>query len=110
MSIVSINPFLTNYKEILSCDMMYVYILLLLYSETNVMFSLLNREAFDYIECSRIIYDMKQNHFDAFRFNLKFDDIKSVIEFGQLGKGKILHGEESYDRSIAGCARGKYLE
>lgn len=69
---------------------MYVYILLLLYPETNVVFSLLNGEAFDYIGSSRMIYDMKQNHFDALGFNMKLDNIKSIIEFGQLGKGKII--------------------
>ncbi|XP_020292273.1 nicastrin-like, partial [Pseudomyrmex gracilis] len=58
--------------------------------KTNVVFSLLNGEAFDYIGSSRMIYDMKQNHFDALGLNMKFDDIKSIIEFGQLGKGKIV--------------------
>lgn len=61
-----------------------------MYLETNVVFSLLNGEAFDYIGSSRIVYDLKQNNFNALGgVNLKLDDIKSVIEFGQLGKGKI---------------------
>lgn len=59
--------------------------------ETNVVFSLLNGEAFDYIGSSRMVYDLKQNNFNALGgINLKLDDIKSVIEFGQLGKGKVV--------------------
>ncbi|XP_014489410.1 PREDICTED: nicastrin isoform X2 [Dinoponera quadriceps] len=58
--------------------------------KTNVVFSLLNGEAFDYIGSSRMVYDLKQNNFNALGgTSLKLDDIKSVIEFGQLGKGEI---------------------
>ncbi|EFN84844.1 nicastrin [Harpegnathos saltator] len=58
--------------------------------KTNVVFSLLNGEAFDYIGSSRMVYDLRQNNFNALGgTNLKLDDIKSVIEFGQLGKGEI---------------------
>jgi len=67
----------------------YVY-LFSLYLETNVVFSLLNGEAFDYIGSSRMVYDLKQNNFNALGgTNLKFDDIQSVIEFGQLDKGEM---------------------
>ncbi|EZA50558.1 hypothetical protein X777_10909 [Ooceraea biroi] len=47
---------------------------------------------------SRMIYNMKQNNFNALGgINLKLDDIKSVIEFGQLGKGKIVLHSSSKD-------------
>jgi len=66
------------------------HVLLLSHLGTNVIFSLLNGEAFDYIGSSRMVYDLKQNNFNALGgINLKFDDIQSVIEFGQLGQGKI---------------------
>ncbi|EZA59665.1 Nicastrin [Ooceraea biroi] len=45
-----------------------------------------------------MIYNMKQNNFNALGgINLKLDDIKSVIEFGQLGKGKIVLHSSSKD-------------
>lgn len=54
------------------------------------MFSLLNGEAFDYIGSSRLVYNLKKGNFNALGgVNLKLDDIKSVIEFGQLNKGNI---------------------
>ncbi|XP_043262601.1 nicastrin isoform X1 [Colletes gigas] len=57
---------------------------------TNVVFSLLNGEAFDYIGSSRLVYDLKEGNFNALGgVNLKFDDIKCVIEFGQLNKGNL---------------------
>lgn len=67
--------------------------------KTNVVFSLLNGEAFDYIGSSRMVYDLKQNSFNALGgTNLKLDDIQSVIEFGQLGKGEIfLHSNGKDD-------------
>ncbi|KAL6257463.1 hypothetical protein P5V15_011033 [Pogonomyrmex californicus] len=69
---------------------------------TNVVFSLLNGEAFDYIGSSRMVYDMKQNNFNALGgVSLKFDDIKSVIEFGQLGKGKIFLHSNGQDDMIS---------
>ncbi|RLU27222.1 hypothetical protein DMN91_001022 [Ooceraea biroi] len=41
---------------------------------------------------------MKQNNFNALGgINLKLDDIKSVIEFGQLGKEKIVLHSSSKD-------------
>lgn len=37
-----------------------------------------------------MVYDLKQNNFNALGgINLNIDDIKSVIEFGQLGGGEI---------------------
>lgn len=67
------------------------------FSDTNVVFSLLNGEAFDYIGSSRFIYDLKEGNFNALGgVNLKFDDIKTVIEFGQLTKGKLfLHSNNA---------------
>jgi len=67
--------------------------------ETNVVFSLLNGEAFDYIGSSRMVYDLKQNNFNVLGgINMKLDDIKSIIEFGQLGKGEIiLHSSNTDD-------------
>ncbi|XP_011877502.1 PREDICTED: nicastrin [Vollenhovia emeryi] len=67
--------------------------------KTNVVFSLLNGEAFDYIGSSRMVYDLKQDNFNALGgTNLKFDDIQSVIEFGQLGKGELfLHSNGESD-------------
>ncbi|XP_029660762.1 nicastrin [Formica exsecta] len=67
--------------------------------KTNIVFSLLNGEAFDYIGSSRMVYDLKQNNFNALGgINLNIDDIKSVIEFGQLGTGEIfLHSNGEDD-------------
>lgn len=78
----------------------YVYLFSLLHLETNVVFSLLNGEAFDYIGSSRMVYDLKQNNFNALGTNLKFDDIQSVIEFGQLGKGEIFLHTNGKDDTI----------
>lgn len=46
-----------------------------------------------------MVYDLKQNSFNALGgTNLKLDDIQSVIEFGQLGKGEIfLHSNGKDD-------------
>jgi len=64
-------------------------------------FSLLNGEAFDYIGSSRMVYDLKQNNFNALGgINMKLDDIKSIIEFGQLGKGKIILHSSNKDDMI----------
>lgn len=68
---------------------MHIFISIVIFLETNVVFSLLNGEAFDYIGSSRMVYDLKQNSFNALGgINLKLDDIKSIIEFGQLSKGE----------------------
>ncbi|XP_031827543.1 nicastrin isoform X1 [Nomia melanderi] len=66
-------------------------------NKTNVVFSLLNGEAFDYIGSSRLIYDLKEDNFSALGgIKLKFDDIKSVIEFGQLSNGNLyLHSNNA---------------
>lgn len=81
--------------------MTYVYLFSLLFLETNVVFSLLNGEAFDYIGSSRMVYDMQQNNFNALGgTNLKFENIQSVIEFGQLGKGKIFFHSNGKDDLI----------
>lgn len=46
-----------------------------------------------------MVYDLKQNNFNALGgINLNIDDIKSVIEFGQLGTGEIfLHSNGEDD-------------
>lgn len=68
----------------------YISYYILLFLETNVIFSLLNGEAFDYIGSSRMVYDLKQNNFNALGgINLNIDNIKSVIEFGQLDREEI---------------------
>lgn len=66
------------------------------------MFSLLNGEAFDYIGSSRLIYDLKEDNFSALGgVKLKFDDIKTVIEFGQLSKGNLyLHSNNGKNSII----------
>ncbi|XP_017756108.1 PREDICTED: nicastrin isoform X1 [Eufriesea mexicana] len=71
-------------------------------NKTNVVFSLLNGEAFDYIGSSRLIYDLKEGNFNALGgVNLKFDDIKTVIEFGQLNKGKLyLHSNNGQNDDV----------
>ncbi|XP_014210820.1 nicastrin [Copidosoma floridanum] len=57
---------------------------------TNVVFSLLNGEALDYIGSSRLVYDLVQGNFVAIGGKtIKFNQISSVIELGQLGEGKI---------------------
>lgn len=48
-----------------------------------------------------MVYDLKQNNFNALGgTNLKLDDIQSVIEFGQLGKGKIFLHSNGRDDTI----------
>lgn len=46
-----------------------------------------------------MVYDLKHNNFNALGgINLNIDDIKSVIEFGQLGRGEIfLHSNGEDD-------------
>jgi len=91
--------FLFGYLCVCLTSLIIIY--LLSYLETNVVFSLLNGEAFDYIGSSRMIYDLKHNNFNALGgINLKFDDILSVIEFGQLGPGKIFLHSNSEDDII----------
>ncbi|KAK9296650.1 hypothetical protein QLX08_009467 [Tetragonisca angustula] len=71
-------------------------------NKTNVVFCLLNGEAFDYIGSSRFIYDLKEGNFNALGgVNLKFDDIKSVIEFGQLTEGELfLHSNNAQNDEV----------
>ncbi|XP_076277528.1 nicastrin [Lasioglossum baleicum] len=73
-----------------------------LIDNTNVVFSLFNGEAFDYIGSSRLIYDLKEGNFHALGgVQLKFDDIKSVIEFGQLSEGKLyLHSNNGENNTL----------
>ncbi|XP_076236424.1 nicastrin isoform X2 [Calliopsis andreniformis] len=70
--------------------------------ETNVVFSLLNGEAFDYIGSSRLVYDLKEGNFNALGgVNLKLDDIKCIIEFGQLNKGNLyLHSNNGKNNQM----------
>lgn len=56
-------------------------------NRTNVVFTLLNGEAFDYIGSSRLVYDLKEGNFNALGgTNLSLDQIATVIELGQLSK------------------------
>ncbi|KAK0078070.1 hypothetical protein PV326_009606, partial [Microctonus aethiopoides] len=58
-------------------------------SDTNVLFSLMNGEAFDYIGSSRFVYDLEQGNFDALAAgSLKLDSINTIIELGQLGNSE----------------------
>ncbi|XP_012280937.1 nicastrin [Orussus abietinus] len=66
--------------------------------KTNVMFSLLNGESFDYIGSSRLVYDIKEGNFNSLGGKtLTFDHIKSVIELGQLGKGQLYLHASNFD-------------
>jgi len=48
-----------------------------------------------------MVYDLQQNNFNALGgINLKFDDIQSVIEFGQLGQGEIFLHSNGKDNMI----------
>lgn len=71
-------------------------------SDTNVVFSLLNGESMDYIGSSRLVYDLKEGNFRSLGGRLlKFDQISSVIELGQLGEGPIyLHASNSQDSPL----------
>ncbi|XP_033325186.1 nicastrin [Megalopta genalis] len=71
-------------------------------SNRNIVFSLFNGEAFDYIGSSRLIYDLKEGHFHALGgVKLKFDDIESVIEFGQLSKENVyLHSNNGRNNTL----------
>ncbi|XP_066599037.1 nicastrin [Prorops nasuta] len=58
--------------------------------KTNVVFSLLNGEAFDYIGSSRMVYDLKQGNFNVLGgVNLKLNEVHSVIELDQLGDQRV---------------------
>lgn len=71
-------------------------------TDTNIVFSLLNGESFDYIGSSRLVYDLKNGHFNSLGgVNLKFDEIKSVVELGQLGNGNVyLHTANGENNEI----------
>ncbi|XP_014607330.1 PREDICTED: nicastrin isoform X1 [Polistes canadensis] len=59
-------------------------------NNTNVVFTLLNGEAFDYIGSSRLVYDLKEGHFNALGgISLKLNEILTVIELSQLSKGDL---------------------
>lgn len=98
-SIVRIN-LSSKLLQTFNYDIHMIY-MFLLYLETNVVFCVLNGEAFDYIGSSSMVYDLKHNNFNALGGTiLKFDDIQSVIEFGQLGKGKIFLHSNGNDDTI----------
>ncbi|XP_011297726.1 nicastrin [Fopius arisanus] len=66
-------------------------------SNENVLFSLLNGEAFDYIGSSRFAYDLKEGNFNALAGkNLPLDSIKTVIELNQLTDDKIFLHTNNY--------------
>ncbi|XP_008557145.1 nicastrin [Microplitis demolitor] len=67
---------------------------------TNVLFSLLNGESFDYIGSSRFVYDLKEGNFNALGGeNLKLNKIKTVIELGQLGNDKLYLHANNYENN-----------
>ncbi|XP_046743799.1 nicastrin isoform X2 [Diprion similis] len=66
--------------------------------KTNVVFSLLNGEAFDYIGSSRFVYDLKNGSFQSLGgTTLMFDQIRTVVELGQLGEGDIYLHSSNYE-------------
>ncbi|XP_074109466.1 nicastrin [Cotesia typhae] len=71
-------------------------------NHTNVLFSLLNGESFDYIGSSRFVYDLKEGNFNALGGkNLKFDKIQTVIELGQLGNDQLyLHANNHENNDV----------
>ncbi|XP_015588918.1 nicastrin isoform X2 [Cephus cinctus] len=71
-------------------------------NKTNVVFSLLNGEDFDYIGSSRFVYDLKGGNFNSLGGKtLLFDQISSVIELSQLGRGPLyLHASNYEDNQI----------
>lgn len=73
-----------------------------IFTDTNVVFSLLNGEAFDYIGSSRLVYDLQRDSFTSLGGRLlKFNQISSVIELGQLGEGQLfMHSNNFKDSSL----------
>ena len=71
-------------------------------SDTNVVFSLLNVEAMDYIGSSRLVYDLNECNFHSLGGRLlKFKQISSVIEIGQVGEGELyIHSNNFKDNLI----------
>lgn len=68
--------------------------------KTNVLFSLLNGEAFDYIGSSRFVYDLKEGKFNALAGkNLKLDQINTIIELGQLGGNDLYLHANNYEKN-----------
>ncbi|XP_012263929.2 nicastrin isoform X2 [Athalia rosae] len=66
--------------------------------KTNVIFSLLNGESFDYIGSSRLVYDLKEGNFNAIGGKiLRLDQIRTVIELGQLGVGDIYFHSTNFE-------------
>lgn len=61
-------------------------IIIFFFAETNVIFSLFNGEAFDYIGSSRVAYDLMEGNFNSIGGrSLGIEKITAVIELGQLG-------------------------
>lgn len=73
-----------------------------LISDTNVLFSLLNGESFDYIGSSRLVYDLEGGKLHVMGSKvLKLSDIEYVIELGQLGGNKLyLHTNNLQNSSL----------
>ncbi|XP_046423774.1 nicastrin isoform X2 [Neodiprion pinetum] len=66
--------------------------------KTNVVFSLFNGEAFDYIGSSRFVFDLKNGSFHSLgEKTLMFDQIRTVVELGQLGEGDIYLHSSNYE-------------
>lgn len=62
------------------------------------MFSLLNGESFDYIGSGRLVYDLKEGSFNELGGKtLTLNQIKTVIELGQLGEGDIYFHSSNFE-------------
>ncbi|XP_051163506.1 nicastrin [Leptopilina boulardi] len=71
-------------------------------TDTTIMFSLLNGEAYDYIGSSKMVYDLKEGNFKQFSGkNLDLKQISTVIELGQLSTGELfLHTNNMENNQI----------
>lgn len=88
----------------------------LLFAESNVIFTLLNGEAFDYIGSGRLVYDLSTGNFNSLGGKtLRLEDISTVIELNQLGdKGAFLHTKnmknDSLIQRLSKSFKGQLLE
>ncbi|XP_034946564.1 nicastrin [Chelonus insularis] len=69
-------------------------------NRTNVLFSLLNGESFDYIGSSRFVYDLKRGKFNALAGKtLKLEQISAIIELNQIGGDKLYLHAKNYEQN-----------
>jgi nicastrin len=69
--------------------------------QKNVLFLLLNGEAFDYLGSQRVVYDMIHNEFPYKEASLNLDDVGLLIELSQLRNDDLLtyHTYQNISRS-----------